>query len=252
MQRSRGILWGVLVVLCVLPCRAEEHPLTTAQRDKIKQTQQRIVTDSTRLIEQNSQAIDTYSKRGDARFFLGDFPGAVSDYEQMVKLDAELDSSHWRRGIAYFYAQQYPAAAGQFERYHSFDDVDRENGIWRYFSQYKAHGKEKAQAGLLKYKKDDREPFPSVYKLFSEELTGTQVLDAIQAAKLDDENRNQRLFYADLYVGLHADLLGETELARQHLRAATANPWPEAAGYGPRYMWHVGRLHYDRLNKPAK
>jgi lipoprotein NlpI len=187
------------------------------------------------------------SARGDAHFKLGEFPKAVAEYEKMVELDPSIEKSHWRRGIAYFYAGQYDKAAHQFEIYDTFDNVDRENGIWRYFSQLKAHGKEKAQKGLLKYEKDDREPFPDVYQLFEGKRTPDQILEKIKAAEISDEARESRYFYAHLYIGLNFAVEGKKVDAIPHLRKATANTWGPKAGFGPNYMWHVGRLHYDLL-----
>jgi lipoprotein NlpI len=189
---------------------------------------------------------------GDALFFLADFKGAAADYAKMVELDPAQDASHWRRGIAEFYAGDFEGAAKQFEKYHSFDDVDRENGIWRYFSQHKAHGAKKAQEGLLKYRKTDREPFPSVYQLFSKELTSEEVLRKVAEADISDDDREVRDFYAQLYVGLNHALEGRDELALKHLRVSTANKWGPQAGYGPRYMWHVGRLHFELLQVKAR
>lgn len=191
--------------------------------------------------------IKLLSQRGDARFFLGKFAEAVTDYDAMVALDAGLDTSHWRRGIALFYAGEYERAARQFEVYHSFDNVDRENGIWRYLSQHKAYGREKARAGLLKYEKDDREPFPDVYRLFAGEITGDALLTKIRDAKIPDDERTKRLFYAELYVGLDDFVEGRAESARKHLQAATDNTWGREAGGGPGWMWHVGRVHAERL-----
>ncbi len=200
-----------------------------------------------KIVAADPQNVNGYSQRGDARFFLGQFAEAVADYDKMVELDAELDDSHWRRGIAWFYAERFDQAADQFERYHSFDDVDRENGIWRYLSQYKAKGQETARKGLLKYKKDDREPFPSVYRLFAGEIEPESILDAISKAKISDEEREKRLFYAELYIGLNAAVDDQPDVARTHLREAVKNEWGRTAGYGPHYMWQVGRLHYELL-----
>ena len=189
------------------------------------------------------------STRGDACFKLADFSKSVAEYEKMVELDPSIEKSHWRRGIAYFYAGQYDKAAHQFEIYNSFDNVDRENGIWRYFSQYKAHGKEKAQQGLLKYQKDDREPFPDVYQLFEGKKTPEQILAKIKAAELSDEDREMRNFYAHLYIGLNFAVEGKKDDAIPHLKKAVANTWGPKSGFGPNYMWHVGRLHFELLTK---
>jgi len=224
-----------------------DHPLTAAQRAKLAEDLDASIQRQGELLKSDPKAVEPYSRRGDALFMRGRFKEAVADYEKMVELDPKLDAGHWRRGIAHFYAGDYAKAARQFEVYHTHDDVDRENGIWRFFSQAKANGLEKAREGLLKYAKDDREPFPAVYKLFEKKLTGEEILKQIGAAAIGDEEREQRLFYANLYIGLNAAVEGRTDEALKHLRAATANGWAPQAGFGPSYMWHVGRLHYELL-----
>lgn len=243
---------GVLAVLLMLGAvAAEDSPISADQKAREVARWQETVDAMTKRIAVDAKGVDAYSRRGDARFFLGQFAGAVQDYEEMVRLDPELDASHWRLGIAYYYAGKAESAAAQFGKYHAFDQVDRENGIWRYLSQYKAHGKDAARKELLKYEKDDREPFPAVYKLFAGEITPKQILDGIAAAKLDDAEREKRLFYAELYIGLNAAAEGDPEEARRHLRAAVANTWGPRAGYGPAWMWQVGRLQWEQLEREA-
>jgi lipoprotein NlpI len=203
----------------------------------------------TAAIAESPASVDLYSRRGDARFFLGKFDEAVDDYERMLALQPALADSHWRRGIALFYAGRYEQAAAQFDRYHSFDNVDRENGIWRYFCHYKAFGKERARRELLKYEKDDREPFPSVYQLFAGALTGERILETIRAAELTAAEREKRLFYAQLYIGLNHALEGNPDQARPRLAAMLENTWGPEAGYGPHFMWQVGRLQLEQLDR---
>lgn len=237
---------GLLALLLLLPL-ADDHPLTEDQRKAIAVEMADAIKSASEQIEKNPKLIGAYSRRGDARFMRAEFKEAVEDYEKMVELDPSLDTGHWRRGIAYFYAGLYPKAAHQFEIYNSFDNIDRENGIWRYFSQHKALGKEKAREGLLKYEKDDREPFPDVYQIFSGKKTIDQVWAKIKEAQVDEEEREKRLFYAHLYGGLDAAIEGNKDIARRHLRSAVENKWAPKSGFGPNYMWHVGRLHYDQL-----
>jgi lipoprotein NlpI len=203
----------------------------------------------TTAIADAREDIDLYSRRGDALLFLGRFEEAAADYDRMVELDAARDASHWRRGIALFYAGHYDKAARQFERYHTFDNVDRENGIWRYLCQVKADGIEKARAGLLKYEKDDREPFGDVYKLFAGAIEPEAVTRRIDGADISDTQREKRRFYANLYIGLWHAVHDRPDQAQPYLKAAAGNTWPENAGYGPHYMWHVGRLHAALLTK---
>ncbi|MGH7127525.1 MAG: tetratricopeptide repeat protein [Planctomycetaceae bacterium] len=243
----------MLTLLLAVTCStlAADHPLSAEQRSEMHAEFDAAIAEATKLIEQDPQNVSAFSRRGDAHFFAGQFDKAVADYEAMVELDPDLDRAHWRRGIAYFYAGQYDKAARQFEVYHSFDNVDRENGIWRFFSQAKAHGFDKAKDGLLNYEKDDRRPFPSVYQLFAGETTPEAILKEIRDAKIDAKidaaEREKRLFYAELYIGLNHAVHDRREDAQRHLREAVKNTWGRRAGYGPRYMWHVGRLHYEKL-----
>jgi lipoprotein NlpI len=228
-------------------------PLPADQRTELTRSFEKSLAEATKSIEADPKNINAYSRRGDAHFFLGKFDEAVADYDQMVKLDDSQAASHWRRGIAYFYAGKFKEAAAQFESYHSFDQVDRENGIWRYLSQFQAHGRDKAREGLLKYEKDDREPFPSVYKLFAGSMKSDEILKSIDEAKISADEREKRLFYAHLYVGLNHAVEGDAVAAQRHLRLSTLNKWGPTAGYGPNYMWHVGRLHEELLRtKPTK
>ena len=206
----------------------------------------------TRQIDADPRSLRLVSERGDLHFFLGDFSSAVRDYDRMVEIDPEQDASHWRRGIALFYAKEFAKAGEQFERYHSFDQVDRENGIWRYLSQRKALGLEKAREGLLKYEKDDREPFPDVYRLFAGSIEPAAILERIDRAEIDDDEREKRRFYAELYIGLNEAVEGRDANAEKHLARAVANTWGPRAGYGPHYMWQVGRLHLAALKAVPK
>ncbi len=225
-----------------------EHPISLKDRQELTAGLKQVVEQLTRkLLEPDADRVGLLSQRGNAFFFLGDFKKSVADYEKMVELAPEQGDSHWRRGIARFYAGQAKEAAQQFEAYHSFDDIDRENGIWRYFSQHKAYGAAKAKEGLLKYRKTDREPFPDVYRLFSGETTPGKILAAIDKAEISNDEREKRLFYAHLYIGLNHAVEGRDAAAIVHLRQSTANRWGPNGGYGPRYMWHVGRVHFDLL-----
>lgn len=227
-------------------------PLSVDEVTQLTKSLEKLQGDTTKAIEANPRSLNAYSRRGDAFFFLGRFDDAVTDYDKMVELEESQAASHWRRGIAMFYAGKYKKAAAQFESYHSFDQVDRENGIWRYLSQHKAHGRDKAREGLLKYEKDDREPFPSVYKLFAGTMKSDEIIKGIEAAEIDKDEREKRLFYAHLYIGLNYDVEGDPVAAQRHLRLATQNKWGPAGGYGPNYMWHVGRLHEQLLRtRPA-
>ncbi len=242
-----SLLMTILTLLFCFAVTGEPLVIGNDEREKMNAEFDADITRLTGQIDKAPKTVDLYSRRGDAFFFRGKFADAVADYEKMVELQPDLETSHWRKGIAYFYAKRYKDAAKQFEIYHSFDNVDRENGIWRYLSQTKALGREKAREGLLKYEKDDREPFPDVYRLFAGEKTADEVLGRIMLEKTTPDERNKRLFYAELYVGLNEFVEGRLEAAEKHLAEAVKNEWGAKAGGGPGYMWHVARVHHDLL-----
>lgn len=230
---------------------SRQHPLAADDRAKLQKQWTDELADVSQKLETKPESVSLLSKRGDLLFFRGEFAKSVRDYERMSELDAALDASHWRLGIAYFYAAQPEKSARQFDKFFVTDDVDREAGLWRYIAQAPTLGTDKARAGLLKYKKDDREPMPTIYRLFEEAITPEDLLKSADA-QLSASVREQRLFYIELYLGLWHDAFKRPKEALPHFRAATGNRWGRSASYGPNYMWHVARLHYERLAEKQK
>lgn len=226
--------------------KTSDHPLTVNEREELSAALQQTLERNPLPSETADRTTSNHSKRGDTFFFLGQFPEAVAEYQAMVKIDPSLDASHWRLGIALFFANQPETAVAQFEKYHSFDDVDRENGIWRYLSQYKARGAKLAKKELLLYEKDDREPFPAVYKLFDGSLTAKAAMDAIPR-NLSPPETDKRLFYTELYIGMLEVVKKDNTEAIKYLRRAVSRKWPRDSGFGPNYMWHVARVQLDEL-----
>lgn len=246
------ILYGLGVTLAqsptgkTPPANSIAAPLSADQKLAIRRQYERVLEKFPIASEQALLSVDVHSRRADALFFLGRFDEAVTEYKAMVKLNPRLDESHWRLGIALFFADKSEQAVAQFEKYHSFDDVDRENGIWRYLSQFKATNAETAARELIRYEKDDREPFPAVYKLFDGSLSPEGALKTISES-LPETERDKRLFYTELYIGMHCVVKNQPKLARKYLARSVARKWPRDAGFGPEYMWHVGRVQLELL-----
>lgn len=240
---------AVVWVCCGATTLCAEQPEAVKKEEKLERSLEKQIKSLSAAIKADPQTVRLYSQRGDAFFFASRFKKAVADYEKMVELDPKSEPYHWRRGIAYYYAGQYDKAAAQFEMYHKIDDMDRENGIWRFLSQAKSLGIEKARGKLIRYTKDDRPPLPAVYRMFSGDISGKQIVQDIESAKIDENERHKRLFYAQLYIGLLADIEKQPKKAAEALKAAAENPWPEKVGFGPNYMWHCARLHLKQLGK---
>jgi lipoprotein NlpI len=203
-----------------------------------------------RAIEQAPQSIGLYSKRGDVRQFLGQFEGAVADYEKMIALDPAQDAPHWRLGIAYYFTGAFEKGAKQFEKYHAYDNRDRENGVWKFLCQVRAQNLETARKELLVYTRFDREPFPSLYSMLAGEKSPEEVLR--EASAKEFEKQTQVRFFAKYYVGVYLSLTGKTEEGLSLVREAVDLFTPETAGSGgPGYMWQVARLHVQEIAKRA-
>jgi len=221
-----------------------EHPVPAKELQAIEKKYKEAEKANTSRISEQPNAIDAYSRRGDARLFLGKFKGAAEDYEKMIQLNPALDVSHWRLGIAYYYLSRFDKAAHQFEIYHNYDNVDRENGIWRFMSQTRLKNMEVARKGLLKYEKTDRPPYPWVYSLYAGDIKPDEVYRKIDEEGFSDRYKERVLFHAQLYVGIFHELHGRNQEALKHLRTAAANEYGRATGT---YMWQVARVHYDLL-----
>lgn len=205
----------------------------------------------TSVLEKMPGSINLLSRRGDARLFLGNFEGAVADYEGMIALDPAQDAPHWRLGIAYYFHGEHAKAAKQFEKYHAFDARDRENGVWKFFSQALAENPEAARKGLLVYTQFDREPFPSIYKMLAGEQSPDSLFEEIEHKGLQKEPHV--MFFAKYYAGLFESLNGRKEKGLKLVQEAVALFEPQGADRGgPGYMWHAARLHAVQLEAKSK
>ena len=239
-------LFLVLFVSISFSSMAVEHPVPETERKAIAEKYGQAEKRHTALIKADPKSVDAYSRRGDARLFLGKFAGAVQDYEKMIKLDPSLDVSHWRLGIAYYYVNRFDKASRQFQIYHNYDNVDRENGIWRFMSQTRHKNMEVARKALLKYEKTDRPPYPWLYALYAGDIKPEQVYEKIEETGFPERYKERVLFHAQLYVGIFHELHGREKEALKHLDAAASNKFGRSTGT---YMWQVARVHHDLLAK---
>jgi lipoprotein NlpI len=243
-MKSSTFLLLIFLAMTCLNHALVAHPVPDTELKAIERIYKEAEKANSVRIANQPEAIDAYSRRGDARLFLGDFKGSAQDYEKMIELNPALDVSHWRLGIAYYYLSRFDKAARQFEIYHNYDNVDRENGIWRFMSQTRLKNMEVARKGLLKYEKTDRPPYPWVYSLYAGDITPEEVYRKIDEGGFPDRYKERVLFHAQLYVGIFHELHGRDKEALKHLRVAAANEYGRASGT---YMWQVARVHYDLL-----
>lgn len=207
----------------------------------------------TRQLKTSPDSPDLFRERGTLLLERGDFPRAVADFDALIRLAPDADASCWQRGIALYFAGRYADGAAQFDRYHSFDQVDRENGLWRFLCQAKSSGVEKARREMLRYQREDRPPLGDVYLLFADRITPDELLARVDKGAVNNlAGRLPAEFYADLYLGFYFSVNGQTKDAEARLRRATINKWGRAAKGGPGVMWHVARLEHERTLEKLK
>jgi len=190
-----------------------------------------------------TRAIALY-ERGREHFRAGQVTEAVADFDKYVELQPRAENRQWERGIAFYYAGEFAKGAKQFADYQKFHDQDVENSVWRYLCVARTDGVERARAGLLPITSDPRIPMMEIYGLYQGKLKPEDVLAAATAEPPNRELLNQRLFYANLYIGLWHEAAGQAEEAKRNILEAEKHK----IGH---YMWDVAHVHAERLRAKA-
>ncbi len=124
---------------------------------------------------------------------------------------------------------------------------DVENAVWHFLCVARKEGMDKARAALIRIDRDSRVPMMQVYALFAGKGTASEVMEAARAGSPGPGELSHRLFYAQLYLGLYYEALGEDKSARDHILKAALEYKHEGS-----YMWDVARVHADLIEKPAR
>ena len=178
-----------------------------------------------------------YQHRGSEHFKLGHIQESIRDFDIFIQLSPDQAPHHWQRGIAYYYAGEFQKGRAQFEAHQKVNPNDVENAVWHFLCVARQENLEKARAALMPITGDSRPPMMQIHALFA----GKGSIEEINAAAKDDTAR----FYADLYLGLYFEALGDRTKSREYIK--------RAAGEAPKknYMGDVARVHASRLDKPA-
>ena len=106
-------------------------------------------------------------------------------------------------------------------------------------------GLAKAQHDILVVRRDSRVPMMEVYSLFSGKGKPDDVLQAIENGTPGKQEKNSRIFYGHLYLGLYFDMIGQSKAAEEHLKIAADHPIEH-------FMWDIAKLHLAILTMPGK
>jgi lipoprotein NlpI len=224
------------------PDNARVYYLRGLAHSGLRQSKEAIA-DFDQVLKAHPDAAEVFDRRGSEHFKLGHFKKSIQDFDRYLELRPEQEAGHWRRGISYYYAGEFDKGAKQFAGYQTVDDNDVENAVWRYICMAKSQGIDQARGDMLKIGSDPRIPLMKVYDLFLDKAKPADVLRAAEAGKPSPELLKTRMFYANLYLGLYYESLGQQEPALKHLKQA-------AGDFGTQgYMGDVARVHVRWLTE---
>jgi lipoprotein NlpI len=164
-------------------------------------------------------------------FLAGRVKESVVGFDRVVALVPDAAPQLWQRGIALYYLGRYDDCRKQFESHRTVNPNDVENPAWHFLCVAHAESPQKARAALLPVGPDQRSPMREVYEMFK----GSMTPDAVLAAGQSGSAR----FFAELYVGLYYEAIGNNAMALPHLKAAASAQFATAGGY----MHRVATLH---------
>jgi glycoprotein endo-alpha-1,2-mannosidase len=172
--------------------------------------------------------------RGVEHFRHGRIAESVADFDREVEYEPSRAAEHWQRGIAYYYLEEFEKGARQFELHRTVNPQDVENAAWHFLCVVRSQGGsvEAAREGLIPVSRDERLPMAQVQQLFA----GTLKPEDVRAVGAQAGDAAE--FYADLYVGLYYEAMGNREESLRLIQRAVANPAAEG-----NYMGDVARVH---------
>jgi lipoprotein NlpI len=171
-------------------------------------------------------------------FERGRIAESAAGFDALIKVRPDLTPQLWQRGITLYYAGRYADCREQFELHRTVNPNDVENAAWHFLCVARAESVTKARAALLPVGPDARVPMRQVYDLFRGALTPEAVLKAAGS-------QPSAQFYAQLYLGLYFEALGDDRRALEHITTAAADRFAAAGGY----MHTVARVHLGILKQ---
>ena len=176
--------------------------------------------------------------RAVADFLSGRIAESVAGFDLVAQLAPSAAPQLWQRGIALYYAGRYKDCKAQFESHRTVNPDDVENAAWHFLCVARAESPEKARSALLPVGPDSRVPMRQVYEMFRGKLSPEEVLAAAGS-------QPSAQFYAQLYLGLYFEAMGNERRAREHIEAAADNRFAAAGGY----MHSVAKIHLGILQR---
>ena len=200
--------------------------------------------DFTKTLESNPRAAEALDMRGTAHFKMGKIKESLADFDKFIDVKPAAGAGHWRRGLTLYYADEFAKGVTQFTTSDREAPNDVENGIWHFLCNARAKGVDKARGEMLKVESDPRGPyFMRIYDLFAGKAKPDEVLAAAEAGTVNADLRKVQRFYANYYVGMYYESIGEAKKSLESLKTAVEK-YP--IGH---YMMDVARVHIKLRDK---
>ena len=230
----------VVVLLMAVPVRADSAGELVEQADAALKKG-----DPAAALKLADQAIAAdpklgvaYDKRGTAQFKLGKIKESLADFDRFIELVPKEGPKHWRRGLTLYYADDFAKGVAQFTTSDKEEPNDVENAVWHFLCNAKVKGLDKARGNMLKVQNDERGPyFMKIYDLFRGTAKPEDVFAAAEAGNVKDDLRKKQRFYANYYVGMYYECVGEPKKSLEYLKTAV-----EKYPIGD-YMMDVAKVH---------
>lgn len=197
------------------------------------------------VVAAQPKSANLYVMRGMVHFQAGDIDRSITDFDRSIELDPRSKPYLWQRGISLYYAERFKDGAEQFEVHRTVNGNDVENSVWHYLCVARDSSLEEARKKLIPSGGDPRPPMMEVLELFRGTKTVEDVLKVAEQVEGGPRAKPLAKFYATLYVALHYESLGKSDLCRKYLEECLAT------GTGG-YMADVARIHLERLKKQEK
>lgn len=181
-----------------------------------------------------------HDRKGAALFCAGRIDASIAEFDLYLKEVPRAMAAHWQRGISLYYAGRFQDGADQFEAGKVAFGNDVENAFWHWLCLARKATPDKARESLLKVGPDARVPMAEIYQLVLKKTTPEAVLEAAKKDGTRGEGIDERLFYANLYIGLWYEAEGDAAKCKEHLKAAVE----KKIGH---YMWDVANVHLAKL-----
>ena len=170
--------------------------------------------------------------RGVIAFEAGRIADSLVEFDRLAAQFPDLAPELWQRGIALYYAGRYTDCRRQFELHRTVNPNDVENAVWHFLCVARAESPAAARAALLPVGPDARVPMREVYDLFRGVAMPESVLRAAGS-------QPAAFFFANLYLGLYFEAIGEPARAAAYLKEASNDRHAPAGGY----MHMVAKVH---------